>query len=317
MVKIAFWDNSLTERGTSTAVFDYAYYNQKLLGNESYIFYDMNRQDNNENVIHKFKQHFPVFGLNGFHEINNHLKKLGILFLYQISYGTNQGFIVENVVNLIHAIFECEPHGDVYATVSPFIKNYDSSIPILPHMIHLPEHSENMRKELNIPDDSIVFGRYGGKGEFDIPFVHNVVYEFAKNNPSVYFLFAHTDSFCLPLPNIIHLPTIIDLNKKVSFINTCDAMIHARYRGETFGLSIAEFSTKNKPILCCSINEGETAHLTILGDKAIQYNDHNLYSILSNITKESIIHRDWNAYRDYTPEKVMQIFHNIFLLGRV
>ena len=40
MVKIAFHDNQLGERGTTVAVFDYAYYNKHILGNESIIMYD-------------------------------------------------------------------------------------------------------------------------------------------------------------------------------------------------------------------------------------------------------------------------------------
>lgn len=39
-MNIAFWDNCLCERGTTTSLYDYAYYNQTLLGNKSYIFYD-------------------------------------------------------------------------------------------------------------------------------------------------------------------------------------------------------------------------------------------------------------------------------------
>ena len=42
---------------------------------------------------------------------------------------------------------------------------------------------------------------------------------------------------------------IVEPELKVSFINTCDCMIHARTDGETFGLAIAEFSTLNKPII--------------------------------------------------------------------
>ena len=41
-MNIAFWDNQLCERGTSVSLFDYAYYNQTLLNNKSYIFYDKN-----------------------------------------------------------------------------------------------------------------------------------------------------------------------------------------------------------------------------------------------------------------------------------
>ena len=40
MVKIAFWDNCLNERGTTLAIYDYAYYNKKILGNESIIMYN-------------------------------------------------------------------------------------------------------------------------------------------------------------------------------------------------------------------------------------------------------------------------------------
>ena len=40
MIKIGFWTNQLCERGSEIALFDYAYYNQKILGNKSYIFYE-------------------------------------------------------------------------------------------------------------------------------------------------------------------------------------------------------------------------------------------------------------------------------------
>jgi hypothetical protein len=316
MVKVAFWDNRLCERGTTVALFDYAYYNVKLLGNESYIFYDINREDNKEDVINKFKKHFCVIGLNGFNEIHMYLEHMGIMFLYNIKYGTNDGKITEHAHTLIHAVFECEPHGsdrDVYVSLSSVLKNYNPSIPIFPHMVNLPDNFKNMRKELDIPADSMVFGRYGGKGEFDIPFVHNIVYQVALKNPKIYFLFANTNEFCPKLPNIIHIPAVIDLHKKVEFINTCDAMIHARYRGETFGLSIAEFSSKNKPVLCSSIHEGEDEHLRILGNKAIVYNENDLYFILTNLTRGFIELRDWNAYRDYTPENVMKIFNDVFI----
>ena len=37
---IAFWDNSLSERGSTTALFDYALYNETILNNKSFIFYN-------------------------------------------------------------------------------------------------------------------------------------------------------------------------------------------------------------------------------------------------------------------------------------
>ena len=40
---IAFWDNSLSERGSTTALFDYALYNQR-------------DKNNDPNIIYKFKR---------------------------------------------------------------------------------------------------------------------------------------------------------------------------------------------------------------------------------------------------------------------
>ena len=37
-MNIGFWDNQLSERGTTTSLFDYAFYNQKLLGNNLIFF---------------------------------------------------------------------------------------------------------------------------------------------------------------------------------------------------------------------------------------------------------------------------------------
>jgi c-di-AMP phosphodiesterase-like protein len=73
-LKIAFWDNSLSERGTTVALYDYAYHNKYLLNNQSIILYDHTRTNNNQNVINKFKKEFDVFSVNNFKEVDNILK---------------------------------------------------------------------------------------------------------------------------------------------------------------------------------------------------------------------------------------------------
>ena len=89
-------------------------------------------------------------------------------------------------------------------------------------------------------------------------------------------------------------------------------MIHARGMGETFGLSIAEFSIKNKPIITC--NCGDLEHIKILGDKAIIYNSkEELIHIFSNIKIIINSRSDWNAYTSYLPMIIMNLFkHYIF-----
>ena len=58
---------------------------------------------------------------------------------------------------------------------------------------------ENLRNELGIPSDSIVFGRYGGKSEFNIDITHKAIIEILESdddyNNNVYFLFMNTDKF--------------------------------------------------------------------------------------------------------------------------
>ena len=77
--------------------------------------------------------------------------------------------------------------------------------------------------------------------------------------------------------------------------------------GKTFGLSIAEFSIKNKPIITCPC--GDIEHIKILKDKAILYRSKDeLINIFQRIRTFSA---DWNCYRQYTPENVMKLFKEL------
>ncbi len=322
-MNIGFWDNSLSERGTTISLFDYAFYNQKILNNNSYIFYNKNEETNNNGVINKFKREFNVCDLDDFFEIDEYIKIFGITHLYIIKYGNNDNKLSKIAKNCIHCVFEAsDPHGDVYSIISPTVLNNRGLYPVVPHMINIPKHNENMREILGIPNDAVVFGGYGGKTSFDIGLVHYVIYNVALMYPKIYFIFANFERFCPILPNIIHLPTIVNLNEKVAFINTTDAMIWGRSGGETFGISIGEFSTLNKPIICTPVKiiteDGieiyNNNHIDILGDKAIIYSDEvTLFNILVNFDPNLERNKDWNAYKEYTPEKVMEIFKKVYL----
>lgn len=312
-MNIAFWDNSLSERGTTVSLYDYAYYNQVLLKNKSYIFYDKNNQNNNDKVVQNFKTEFVLHGVNNFKEVDEYLLKYNITHIYIIKYGTLDDRISNVAKNCIHCVFCCyQPHGDVYSSIAPWVAGNDGKYPVVPHMINLPTHEIDMRDKLNIPKNAIVFGGYGGASSFSIEFVHKVVYEIAKQNCNMYFLFANFNKFCPDLPNIIHLPAITNLQEKVEFINTTDAMLWARKEGETFGISIGEFSSKNKPVIAMKI--GDLCHVELLKDKAIWYRDaRTLYYILLNFNPVTEKNMDWNAYSNYTPEKVMDIFKRVYL----
>jgi hypothetical protein len=85
---------------------------------------------------------------------------------------------------------------------------------------------------------------------------------------------------------IIYLEPNADINRKVSFINTCDAMLHARERGETFGAACAEFSATNKPIITYRLSR-EQCHIDILKDKGLYYiNGSELKNIILNFKRD-------------------------------
>jgi hypothetical protein len=105
---------------------------------------------------------------------------------------------------------------------------------------------------------------------------------------------------------------MLNLDEKVSFINTCDAMLWARSDGEVMSMSQGEFSVRNKPIICTNI--GYPGHGFLLGDKAIWYScENDLKDILLNFNKEEVKNKDWNAYKQYTPTKVMEIFKKVYI----
>ena len=314
--KVAFWLNELCERGTAIAVFDYAYYNQKMFGNISYILYEKNSVHNMQEVIEKFSKEFCVHGCNDFSEADPFLQKHNIDLLYIIKAGGNDGKISKVAKNFIHCVFVADdPHGDVYACISDSVVGHQQHMPILPHMINLPQHHEDMREHLGIPKDATVYGRYGGKQQFSVIGIHHLVEKVAKENPQMYFIFVNTDVFCPPLPTIIHLNAIIDLHEKRKFINTCDAMIWARADGETFGLSIGEFSTCNRPVIAF-LHENISAdyHIKTLKKNAYWFRTaEEFVNILTGFNRETAKLSDWNMYKEFTPEKVMQKFQELVL----
>ena len=69
-MKVAFFLNWMCERGVPTAIYDYAYFNEKLLNNKSIIIYQNNIK-NNPDVISKFKNIFDTRTIDEFAQIEN------------------------------------------------------------------------------------------------------------------------------------------------------------------------------------------------------------------------------------------------------
>jgi hypothetical protein len=320
-MNIGFFIRHFTERGTEVAIYDYAKNNEEILHNKSYIIcfteeaQKKYRFPTQRYSYDKFNKRFTIIEINDINDMSNVIKKFELDFFYTITYGGgNDIYQFENkniwgiCKTIKHCVFDTTyPESDFYISISEKLneKQY-THIPVIPHIVDLPHTNENLRNELQIPQDAIVFGRYGGVDQFNIDITHQVIKQFLEEEKTCYFLFMNTDKF-YEHPRIIYLDRNLDLHYKVKFINTCDAMIHARGMGETFGLSIAEFSIKNKPIITC--NCGDLEHIKILGDKAIIYNNYEeLMNIFKNIKTIISSHSDWNAYKLYSPEYVMNLF---------
>ena len=315
-MKIAFHDNALSLRGTTVAIYDWAYWTRHYLGVDPIIMYNSKNQFNDAGVIEKFSKEFPVFSYDDKSEIDTILSKNNCDAFLMEKGGKPDGIISTVAKNLVNAISICsvsDIHGDVYAMGSKWLsKITDYQIPYVPYMVHLPDIEGDMREELSIPKDALVFGRNGGWETFDLPFVKKAIEQVLSERSDIWFVFQFTQPF-IEHERVIHLPGSSDMNTKVKFINTCDVMLHARQVGESFGLSCAEFSIRNKPIITY-LNSPERNHIDTLGEKGIYFEtESDILHILRNLDKEEINSLEWNCYQDYTPEKVSQKFKEVYL----
>lgn len=347
---IAFFMRHFTGRGVEQSIFDYAHYNEKILGNKSYIFaFTPARQAAFQNELEfsterikydQFKERFgSIIELNDFSEMPTYISLLDLHFFYTQVHGREDDLYRFEDKNfwgkcrtIKHCVFHTRvPQADFNLSISQFLNlGLDTNLPVVPYMVPFADHHKeevskmgnlgNMRAELGIPEDAVVFGRYGAHDQFDIPITHNAIYHTVNQpqNAHIYFIFMNTAPLFSQVgrdfyhPNIRYLPFSSNIQDKIRFINTCDAMIHARKSGETFGLAVAEFSLMNKPIITSHM--GDVEHLLILREKAMIYaNDRHLYYIFTHFRELTAWNKenDWNAYKDYVPEKVMQLFDRI------
>jgi len=316
-MKIAFHDNAMSLFGTTLAVYNWAYWGMKYLDIEPIIMYNINHHANNTMVVDKFKKTFndKVFHVG---EIDKILEENKCEYFFMEKCGRPDGVISTYSKNLINAIAICSTndiHGDVFAMGSEWLsKITDYKIPFVPYIVTLPDGESDLREELNIPKDAFVFGRNGGFETFDISFVKEAIIEVIDKRTDVWFVFQCTEKF-IEHERVIFLPGSTDIDYKVKLINTCDAMLHARYVGESFGMACGEFSLKNKPIITWN-GSRERSHIDILGSLGIYYgNKDDIKTILMHISKNDIKDKNWNAYSDYNPKKVMDKFEQVYLNG--
>ena len=317
-MKIAFHLNQLDRRGTGVSLYNYAHYNEILLENQSLI---ISPSESLQPYFHcpiatkNFQERFNVIRYQDYSQLNQSISDNNIDIFYALKGGWRDEVEVNQCKYAVHCVFQfCEPHGDVYAYISDWLAEGvgNNQYPYVPHIVTMPENPNSLRDRLGIPTDALVIGRHGGETSFDIPWAKEVVFEVAKDHPHIYFLFLNTVVFSPPLPNLIHLQPIIDPFLKGCFIETCDAMLHAREQGESFGMAIAEFAYYNKPVITYK-GGTDQAHLKYLGDKGLYYSDADgLKELLLNFPSDAPNAGEFFR-SNFSPEKVMNKFKKVFI----
>lgn len=314
-MKVAFCVLNFTFRGTEVSLFDYALYNRKILNNISVIVYPSDADMTNTKVVRKFSDNFNMIRYKTIEDLETKCVDLNIDCLYTIKFGKKNNLILKNIPTFVHCVFETsEPHGSVYAGVSPSVSK--SNFPYVEHIVDLPNMEQDFRDWLNIPNNAIVFGRHGGADTFNIPFVKESILNILNKNENVYFLFCVRPTILNDIEHdrIFYFDPFVDKRVKRKFINTCDAMIHACSLGESFGLSILEFSFCNKPVITWNEGSLHKQHLEYLKDKAVLYNSkQELDVILETFDSIEYKKKNWNVTENFSPEKIMIKFQEVFL----
>lgn len=327
-MKFLFQCEQLNHRGTTNSTVDYALYNQLILGNESTIAYcsidppgfDVGTKPE---IVEQLKQQFNIITYETEEELNR------LASSYDLCYSQRAGYLYEPDTKKklsevkttkfgVHCVFQWfEPHGTSYGYISEWLantvtNNYKvSQQSFVPYIVTMPPPNMDLRTQLGIPKDKFVIGRHGGYNTFDIPFAREVVKKIAQERSDFVFLFANTAAFC-DLPNVIFLGPFFGQQDKSNYINACDAMLHARDLGESFGLSVAEFLYFNKPVLSWS-GGFDRNHANWLEKYDLMYKDPaDLEVRLRNLP--SFVGKEYSEIvRDFAPDKVMHKFKEVFV----
>lgn len=327
-MRVLFHCEQLNYRGTTNSVYDYARYNQEILGNESVIVYSSTNPEGIDTgsvpeVVDKFKSAFNVLQYNSNEHLNDIASKFDFCYSQRAGLrtdreGTVQLPLVTSTKFGVHCVFQYhDPHGDVYAYISEWLsqnvaKLYNAPVhPFVPYIVELPETKLNLREAIGIPKDKLVFGRHGGVNTFDIPFVKNVISRIVSERDDIVFLFMNTTPF-INHRNVIFINPVFDRVITSSFVSACDAMLHARELGESFGLAISEFLFHDKPVLAW---EGgfDRNHVNMLSNYDCLYRDEKeCYNMIVNFRERP--KQDFKRIVEpFSPRNVMEKFSQTFL----
>jgi glycosyltransferase involved in cell wall biosynthesis len=319
---LGFHTKQLLARGTEVALFDYALAAKELLDHDVRIFVPADSRRVVPAVKRRFEDHFELM-------LYDDTRSIACDALYVIKRG-RPGRITEAIPELVHAFDDGSfPHGHRYAVVSDWVSRHAKrkielpggrllelprviKPPVVPHIVSLPDVDDDLRADLGIPGDAVVFGRHGGLGNFDLEFVQDAVRAVLEERTDVWFVFLNVHRFN-EAARVIHLAELVDRAEIRRFVNTCDYMIHGHRYGETFGLAVAEFAFVGAPVLTF-LGSPLKGHFDLLSDRMLlgYTNYEDVYGYFAELPRRTEP-ADTSVRLKYSRESVMARFASTFL----
>ena len=315
MPRIGFYTQIVNERGTSGALFDYARHHQAAEPGGAVVLYNRNDPHNLPEALERARRQFDVIPCDRAEAVEAAGKAAGCEALYVIKVGWPDALMPKDLPMMVHAVFgkaTSAVHGASYAFVSEWLSQFCTGgrVPFVPHICTIGSNDDDMRAELGIPEEAFVLGSYGGSTSFDVPFVRETIPALLEERSDLWLIFMNIPEF-VAHPRVRFLPGSMDVAVKTAFINTSNAMLHARRIGETFGLAVGEFALRGKPVLTWS-GSRDRAHLAMLGETALRYgNAEELIGLVARMTGNEPHAAE--VYRRFTPEPVMAAFRDRLL----
>ena len=276
-MKLGFYLETVTFRGTTRAALEYI----KLLANKSDEISVYFLQDNPANTLSILVEFISIGVLIRPLKSNLDLKfeQLDLLYYVTSQFGESSSWLSTLPFKvLFHQVgFQPPEYASnlIFAYTSYWQSFYftNGAAKVLPYIIPEPLSilsQKEARLSLDLPLDAVILGRHGGLDTFNLPFAKDSILESLNSREDIVYLFLNTPKF------VDHRRAIFfDGTNSADFINryiySCDAMLHARWEGETFGLACSEFLSRGKPIITWSESR-ERNHIFLADKSAIFYN---------------------------------------------
>ena len=359
-LRLCFLDWALDGRGMPTSTFAYARYAQTVLGHESialigsisdkpvdlkvtpmaYSNINATRQ-----ALQHWCHHFPVrYFDGGVGGLVGAARAAGCdsVYVQHLSFaGPKHNFVrvleAARIPTMMHCMGWCgQRQGTVFAVISEWAERRFHVGPVVRYPVAAcpPKSAEDslaLRAQHGVPADAPLLCYFGGPDSFSLQwFVRELfgstatVDAWLREFPTLHLLFMPRNEVVPDHPRIHFNPQSQDVRAKAAFFHSCDAMLHARSNGESFGMAVAEFSACNKPIITQDHDASdlgyETAHLDMLGSKAWAFKPHSKESFLKQVRRlvgtprAALDAAEWNAHKVNAPSPLMrERFHPIFI----